>query len=87
MAFSEVLLASAARTATVTSRDISNPGFKFLDVVLDVGQTASCLDVGRRGHVRPDLIAVGADRGNGCPAQKQNVLTAGRVLEVDRDRH
>lgn len=33
---SEALFASAARTATVTSRDISNPGFKFLDVVLDV---------------------------------------------------
>lgn len=36
MALAEALLPSAARTATMTSRDIFNPGFKFLDVVLDV---------------------------------------------------
>jgi hypothetical protein len=36
MAFSEALLPSAARTTTQTSRDIRNPGFHWLDVVLDM---------------------------------------------------
>ncbi len=36
MAQSETLFPSAARTATVTSRDIRNPGFHWLDVVLDM---------------------------------------------------
>jgi hypothetical protein len=36
MAFSEALLASAARTTTQTSRDLRNPGFHWLDLVLDM---------------------------------------------------
>lgn len=36
MAQSETLFPSAARTTTQTSRDIRNPGFHWLDVVLDM---------------------------------------------------
>lgn len=35
MAQSEALFASAARTTTQTSRDIANPGYHWIDVVMD----------------------------------------------------